>query len=135
MLKYGNDFDAYDNELTSSQKTNFYSKIVPKIIELLESERYDSLTEEDNEKLMELIREKLSIHYDDKLSLSKAIIVVLKFGYLNDKLYSNNAISNLFSELNIEPKKGYVITQCDVEKVNEMLGIRGKTLEKSKNYN
>ena len=134
FLKYGNDFTATgdNSKLTSSQVSKFYNKTSPKLIELMENERINNLTVEDHKKLLEIVKDHVVENYNSEESINKAIYIILKYGYIDNKKYTNNIISSLLNIDIDEVDDKFVVTEEDLEQLKTILNKNKKIKKKNK---
>ncbi len=134
FLKYGVDFKAAgdNNKLTSSQCSKFYSKISPKILELLECERTNNMTASEHKKLLGMVRDNIIGNYTNEEAINKAIYIILKYGYLDNKKYSNKIISSFLNiDINIIDEV-YDVTEEDISRLESALNKDVKTKKKKR---
>ena len=123
FLKYGNDFMAKgdNSKLTSSQVSKFYNKISPSLVKYMENERTNSMSTEDHKRLLVIVKEHIIGNYTSEEEVNKAIYMVLKYGFIDNKKYTNNIISSF---LNIDSNKindTFDITDEDLKKLKSIL--------------
>ena len=112
FLKYGDGSSDYVSKLTPEQTKYYHDSIVRKIKRILKNSSLSEkskITSKIYEEAVKLSKSEEMLNIFDEFSSDELIIVILKFGFINNQFFSDDVISNF---LNI-----------DVNKVNEVTKI------------
>lgn len=112
FLKYGDGSSDYVSKLTPEQTKYYHDSIVRKIKRILKNSNLSEksiITSKIYEEAVKLSKSEEMLNIFDEFSSDELIIVILKFGFINNQFFSDDVISNF---LNI-----------DVNKVNEVTKI------------
>lgn len=112
FLQYGDGSSDYVSKLTPEQTKYYHDSIVRKIKRILKNSSLSEksiITSKIYEEAVKLSKSEEMLNIFDEFSSDELIIVILKFGFINNQFFSDDVISNF---LNI-----------DVNKVNEVTKI------------
>ena len=112
FLKYGDGSSDYVSKLTPEQTKYYHDSIVRKIKRILKNSSLSEksiITSKIYEEAVKLSKSEEMLNIFDEFSSDELIIIILKFGFINNQFFSDDVISNF---LNI-----------DVNKVNEVTKI------------
>ena len=112
FLKYGDGSSDYVSKLTPEQTKYYHDSIVRKIKRILKNSSLSEksiITSKIYEEAVKLSKSEEMLNIFDEFSSDELIIIILKFGFINNQFFSDDVISNF---LNI-----------DVNKVNEVTNI------------